>query len=108
MASSPPRTPQPRPSLVWPIVLVGVGVLLLLSNLGLLAKDIWVPLLRLWPLVLILVGVEILVGRRSPAASAIAALLIIALVGSLVAALVFFPENPAVQSLSSPGQELKE
>ncbi|MBN2503112.1 MAG: hypothetical protein JXB38_20210 [Anaerolineales bacterium] len=108
MASSSPRAPQPRSSLVWPVILVGVGLLFLLSNLGVLAKDIWLPLLRLWPLALILVGVEILVGRRSPATSTLAALLIIALVGGLVAALVFFPENPAVQSLSSPGQELKE
>ena len=108
MASSAPRAPQPRPSLVWPIILIGAGVLFLLSNLGVLNEYIWVPLLRLWPLILILVGVEILVGRRSPAASAVAALLIIALVGVLVAALVFFPENPTVQSLSSPSQELQE
>jgi hypothetical protein len=108
MASSVPRAPQPRPSFVWPIILIGIGVLFLLSNLGVLNENIWVPLLRLWPLILILVGVEILVGRRSPAASAVAALLIIAMVGVLVAALVFFPENPTVQSLSNPSQELQE
>ena len=62
MASSPPQAPHPRPSLVWPIVLVSIGVLFLLNNLGILAEDIWLPLLRLWPLVLILIGIEILVG----------------------------------------------
>ena len=106
MAPSPPRTPRSRPSLVWPVILIGIGVLYLLRNLGVLSVSVWLPLLRLWPLVLILLGIEILVGRRSPTASTFMALLIIILVGGIVAALMFFPNNPAVQSLSGPSQEL--
>jgi hypothetical protein len=108
MASSPSRSPQPRPSLVWPVILIGIGGIFLLNNLGVLDGNVWVPLLRLWPLLLILIGIEILVGRRTPAASAFGAILLIVIVGGLVATLVFFPDNPTVQSLSSPVQELHQ
>jgi hypothetical protein len=53
-------------SLFWPIVLIGVGLVWLLSNLGLIAPmSIW-GLLRLWPLLLIAIGLDLIFGRRSP------------------------------------------
>jgi len=51
--------------LAGPILLVGLGVLLLLSNLGVISGSIWNILLRMWPVVLIIVGIDLLVGRRS-------------------------------------------
>jgi hypothetical protein len=51
--------------LAGPILLIGLGVLLLLSNLGLISGSIWNILLRMWPVVLIVVGIDLLVGRRS-------------------------------------------
>jgi len=46
------RGPQGRPpSLFWPLVLIGAGVALLLSNLGYLPWQWWNVLWRLWPAV---------------------------------------------------------
>ena len=43
----------------WPILLIAVGVLFLLSNLGLLPFSPW-ELWQLWPLILVVVGLDIL------------------------------------------------
>jgi hypothetical protein len=73
-----------RNSLFGPIVLIGVGVLLLLSNFGLLNLDIWQLLSRFWPVILIAVGLDLLLGRRSGVGAMIAVvLLILVVVGSL-------------------------
>lgn len=52
------------PHLVGPIILILLGVILLLNNLGYLPWDVWSNIWRLWPLILILIGLEILLGRR--------------------------------------------
>lgn len=54
-------------SLFWPIVLIGVGVVWLLGNLGVLTTSSLVVLARLWPLLLVVIGLDLLFGRRSPA-----------------------------------------
>jgi hypothetical protein len=54
-----------RNSFVWPVILIGLGVVLLLNNLGVVNWDIWLLVGRLWPVVLIAVGVDILFGRRT-------------------------------------------
>jgi hypothetical protein len=54
-----------RPSLFWPIVLIGLGVLLLLQNLNLLPPNVWEALVPLWPVLLIVLGLDMFVGRRS-------------------------------------------
>jgi hypothetical protein len=58
-------------SLFWPLVLIGIGVIALLGNMGVLTRANIVVLFRLWPLLLILVGLDIIFGRRSPAISAL-------------------------------------
>jgi hypothetical protein len=50
-------------SLVGPSVLIGVGIILLLDNLGYLEWDVW-QLVRLWPVFLIVWGIEILLQGR--------------------------------------------
>ena len=52
------------PNLFWPVLLIGVGVLLLLSNFGIIEPVNFVFLLQLWPLLLIAVGIQVLVGRE--------------------------------------------
>jgi Domain of unknown function (DUF5668) len=59
-----------RPSLFWPLVLIGLGVLLLLQTLGLLPASLWAALAQLWPLLFIVFGLDLLVGRRSPRGAA--------------------------------------
>lgn len=54
-----------RPSLIGPLILITIGVLLLLANLGYLPFSFWEIAARFWPLILVLIGVEILFGRRS-------------------------------------------
>jgi hypothetical protein len=43
----------------WPILLIAVGVIFLLSNLGVLPFDAW-QLWRLWPLILVVIGLDVL------------------------------------------------
>ena len=54
-----------RGGLVGPILLIGLGLVFLLTNLGMLSTSIWGVLLRIWPVILIAIGVDLLIGRRS-------------------------------------------
>ena len=97
------RRPRRRPpSLFWPLVLIGAGVILLLSNLGYLPWQLWNVLWRLWPLLLVALGIDLLIGRRSMVGAIVSALLILALIGGVVA-VVFFAQNiPALVELAQP------
>ena len=65
-ASSPPTRPQRRSrSFVFPLLLVVIGIVLLLNNLGVLPWSVWMALGQLWPAILILLGIDLLVGRRA-------------------------------------------
>ncbi|MBV9354542.1 MAG: hypothetical protein JO023_03335 [Chloroflexi bacterium] len=67
-ASATPSIPPPyrrrRGGTIIPLVLILIGVLLLLQNLGLVSADIWSAIGRLWPLLLVLIGLEVLLGRH--------------------------------------------
>lgn len=68
---------------VGPIFLIGVGVILLLNNLGYLNWNFW-DIARLWPVLLIAAGLETLVGRHSTLGSLIAAgIVLLMLVGGV-------------------------
>jgi Domain of unknown function (DUF5668)/N-terminal domain of toast_rack, DUF2154 len=54
-----------RPSLFWPLLFIGLGLLLLLQNFGLLPPGLWEALVPLWPVLLVVLGLDMLVGRRS-------------------------------------------
>ena len=53
-----------RHGLVWPVMLIGAGVVLLLSNTGRLPWGVWQTLFSLWPVLLIAAGLDLLFGRR--------------------------------------------
>jgi hypothetical protein len=55
-------------SLFFPIILIALGVIFLLRNMGLLPGDTWDLLLRLWPLILIAMGLDNLLTRQGVAA----------------------------------------
>ena len=80
-----------RPSLFWPIILIGVGVIFLLNNLDVIRGNPWTILWQFWPVLLIVIGLDILVGRRSAAGSLISALLAVALVGFVIWLLIAAP-----------------
>ena len=65
--------------LVGPTILIGIGVILLLNNLGYLTWSFW-DVLNLWPILLVAAGLELLVGRRSLLGSLISALIVLGLI----------------------------
>jgi hypothetical protein len=73
-----------RGGLVWPVILIGAGVVFLLSNLGVLGWDVWTTLWRLWPVLLIAIGLDIMIGRRSILGSLVIALLLLAVLGAAI------------------------
>lgn len=80
-----------RDGWVGPILLIGLGVIFLLSNFALLAFNVWDALLRLWPILLIAIGLDIIFGRRGTAATII---IRVALGVLLVAAVVWMAAAP--------------
>jgi hypothetical protein len=78
-----------RGSLFWPILLIGIGVIWLLSNIGVLTDLNIGILLRLWPLVLVVIGLDLLFGRRWPALSVLIGLATVVLV---IALLLYGPQ----------------
>ena len=78
MAETPRRT---TPSLVGPTILVGLGVILLLNNLGLLSWSVWDTLFRLWPILLIAAGLDLMIGRRSLALSGLISVAMVLAIG---------------------------
>jgi hypothetical protein len=86
-----------RHGVVGPIIVVGIGVLLLLGNLGMLQWNVWETLFKLWPLLLIGVGLDLAIGRRSALGALFVAVLMVAM---LVGAVVYIAEPRPV------GQEL--
>ena len=50
-------------SLVGPSFLIGIGIILLLDNLGYVEWDLW-QIVRLWPVLLIVWGLEVLLQGR--------------------------------------------
>lgn len=84
------------PGLFWPIVLIGAGVILLLSNMGLLAVDAWSMLWRLWPVLLVVIGLDVLFGRRGVWGSIISALLGLLVIAGVIALLFAAQNNPAL------------
>lgn len=71
-------------SFFWPILLVGVGVVWLLSNLGYIEPVSIGSLLRFWPVLLIVLGIDILFSRRFPWVGAVVGLLAVAGVVALL------------------------
>jgi hypothetical protein len=73
-----------RGGLVGPVILIGLGVVFLLNNLGILSWSMWDVIFRLWPVLLIAAGLDIIIGRRSAWGSLLAlALTLIVLAGAL-------------------------
>jgi predicted membrane protein len=73
-----------RGGIVWPSLMIGLGVIFLLNNFGYLVLDVWQVILSLWPVLLIAIGFDILIGRRSWFLSLVGVVVVLAiLVGSI-------------------------
>jgi hypothetical protein len=78
------NTRHERHGLVWPVILIGAGVVLLLNNLGILPWGIWQTLFGLWPVLLIAAGLDLLLGRHSAWGALLAALLVLVVLAGAV------------------------
>jgi hypothetical protein len=63
----------------WPLILIGVGIVALLANYGLIQPFSIVAILALWPVLLILLGIDIAFARRWPVPTLAAEVAIIGL-----------------------------
>jgi hypothetical protein len=86
------------PRLFWPIILIGVGVIFLLKNLGVITGSPWEVIWRLWPVLLIALGLEILIGRTGAVGSMVSAVLGLAVVGGVLWILIARPALPGFNS----------
>ncbi len=74
-----------RPGVLGPLILISIGVLLLLNQMGMLPGDFWWSLWRYWPVILILAGIEVLFGASgSRWLYLLGVLLAIAVLGGLI------------------------
>jgi hypothetical protein len=64
------------------VILIGLGIVFLLNNLGVLSWSIWETLLRLWPILLVAAGLDLILARRSIWGSLLALVLTLAVLGA--------------------------
>jgi len=93
------------PRLFWPIILIGVGVIFLLSNLGVITGNPWSVIWQLWPVLLIALGLEILLARSGATGAVVSAGLGLAVVGGVLWILIARPALPGLRF--NAGGELK-
>ena len=84
-----------RSGIVGPFILVGIGILFLLNNMGLIQVNFWQLASTLWPVILIGIGLDMLIGRRSTTGSLLA-LLVTAIF--LVGGAIFVGVGPTTTS----------
>ncbi|HOU13799.1 MAG TPA: DUF5668 domain-containing protein [Anaerolineae bacterium] len=102
-----PRAPQVQPrtrSFFWPIVLIGVGVLLLLSNLSVFPESGWAVLWRFWPVALVALGIDVLIGRRSFGGAIASGVLLLLLAGMVIGVAFFAEQIPALVEITKPAR----
>ena len=95
----PPEKPRSR-SFFWPVILISIGTLLLLNNLGIVDWNAWNLLWRFWPLILIAIGIDIIFGERSILGTALSALLVLSLLVVIIGASFFADQLPFIRDLA--------
>ncbi len=91
-----------RGGFVGPTILIGLGILLLLSNLGMLQWSIWDAAWKLWPILLIAAGLDVLIGRRSAIGSCLSTLIVLALIAGAIAVFAM----PGWFGVGGPGPDI--
>lgn len=62
-------------NIIFPVILIAIGIVFLLNNFGLVSGDFWVLLLKLWPIVLIAIGIDGIIKQESLAISSVLTIL---------------------------------
>lgn len=99
-----PRRPRRSRSFFWPVLLIALGVLFLLNNLGIVAWGTWNLIWRLWPLILVAIGLDLLIGGRSALGAVLSALLALALVAAIAAGAFFADQLPFLSRYTGSGK----
>ena len=60
---------QSRSNLIWPVLIIGIGIVMLLISANLIPEAIGDLLIRSWPALLIIFGLNILLSQRFPIAN---------------------------------------
>jgi len=90
--STQPQIRRRRGSVLFPILLIGLGVTLLTQSRGLVPWEIWAQLWRLWPVVLILIGLDIIIGRRSAIGGYLVGAIAVTSLTGIVSVATVFPQ----------------
>ncbi len=96
--------------IVGPVLLIGLGLILLLRNMGLLDWNVWEIISRLWPVLLVIAGLDMLIGHRSVWGSLLALVLTAAIIGG---AIWLFrteldTEAESIRSIEQPLEEARQ
>lgn len=78
------------------LILIGIGTIFLLNNLGFLPLDVWQNLWRFWPAILILIGLQLILGRN-PRSNFIVLIVGLIFIG-LIVLISLAPTNPGINS----------
>ncbi len=99
-----------REGMVGAVVLIGLGTLFLLSNLGYLALSTWEIIVRFWPVFLGALGIDIILGRRRPWVPFLAAILGLLLVAGVAFLIVGAPgiNTGRTEQVSLPLNDLSQ
>jgi hypothetical protein len=85
-----------RENYVGPVVIIGIGTLILLANLGYLGLGSWQMISRLWPIILVAFGLDLLLGRRSILSTIVGIALGLALIAGIIWLVVLSPQGGQV------------
>ena len=83
---------------LWGLILVALGVVFLLQNLGVLGWGVWGTLWRFWPVVLLLIGLNIILRGQSP--WLMLGITVVVLIGVIAAAVLVERSRPAAVAAS--------
>lgn len=76
--------PHHTPNLFFPILLIGAGVILLLTNLGMVTQNPVLLLVQFWPLLLIVAGIQLFFERTGVLSTVVSVVLGLAVVAAAV------------------------
>ncbi|HYK96978.1 MAG TPA: DUF5668 domain-containing protein [Candidatus Acidoferrales bacterium] len=102
-----------RRGLFWPLLLVVIGLVFLMANLGYIGTLSVLALANLWPIILVLIGIDVAFGRRWPLGVLVADVAIIAGALALVSYApnlptgAFILSNPGDSVVSQPRSDVK-
>jgi len=83
---------------LWGLILVALGVVFLLQNLGVLGWGVWGTLWRFWPVALLLIGLNIILRGQSP--WLMLGMTAVVLIGVIAAAVLVERSRPAAVAAS--------